>query len=110
VPGVDEHDAAVGQPFVEKLDVGGRNRRVVAAVDERHRGRDLRQQLRQHGQLLRVCADVTGRLGEPVAVVRGEVVGADLVGHAGRDPVHHLVDDRPRVHPTVLVEVGVEHP
>ena len=110
VAGVDDHEAAVGQPLVEELGVGERDDAVVAAVDDRDRRRDLRQQLGERGQLLGIPADVAHRLDEAVAVVAGEVVRADVVGDAARDRVHRRVDDRARVHPAVLVEVGVEHP
>ena len=69
-----------------------------------------RQQLGKLGQLLGIAADVAHRLDEAVAVVAGEVVGADVVGHPAGDGVHRRVDDRARVHLAVLVEVGVEHP
>ena len=36
--------------------------------------------------------------------------GADVVGDSAGDRVDRRVDDHVRVHPAVLVEVGVEHP
>src|SRR5215472_8128019 len=52
VPGIDDHEAAGGQPLVEKIRVWERDYAVVAAVDDRDGHRDLRQQPGQHGQLL----------------------------------------------------------
>ena len=100
----------VGKPLVEKLSVGERNNGIVAAVDDRHRRRDLRQQLGKLGQLLGIPADVAHRFGEAVPVVAVQVVGADVVRYPARDSVHGRADDRARVHLAVFVEVGVEHP
>jgi hypothetical protein len=47
---VDDHEAAVGQPRVEKLGIREQNGAVVAAVDDRDRRFDLRQQLGELGQ------------------------------------------------------------
>ena len=55
VPGVEDHEAAVRQPLVEELLVGERDDAVVAAVDDRDRRRDLRQQLGELGQLLGIA-------------------------------------------------------
>jgi hypothetical protein len=41
VPGLDDLEAAGGQPLVEELGVGQRNDPVVAAVDDRYRRRYL---------------------------------------------------------------------
>ena len=87
-------DAAVRQPLVQELGVGDRNDPVVAAVDDRDRRRDLRQQLGELGQFLGVPADVAHRLDVAVAVVTGQVVRADLVGYAAGDRVDRDVDDR----------------
>jgi hypothetical protein len=100
----------VWQSLVEELGVGQWDDAVVAAVDERDRCGDPRQQVGQHGKLLGVPADVAHRLDEAVAVVAVEVVRADVVGHPAGDRVHRHTDDRARIHPAVLVEVGVEHP
>jgi hypothetical protein len=52
VAGIDDHEAAGGEPLVEKLSVGERDNAVVSAIYDRDRRGDLRQQLGQLGQLL----------------------------------------------------------
>src|SRR5215469_3337067 len=110
VPGIEDHEAAGGQPLVEKLRVWERDYAIVAAVDDRDWHGDLRQQPGKHRQFLGIPADVAHRLDEAVAAVAGQVVRADVVGYAARDRVRRRADDHARVHPAVLVEVGVEHP
>jgi len=49
VTGIDQDDSALRQPLVEELGVGDRDDPVVAAVDDRDRRCDLRQQLGKLG-------------------------------------------------------------
>src|SRR6202049_2824296 len=80
MPDVDDVELALWQPLVEKLAVDRWHRWVSRTRDDLDRRLDLRQQIAENRQLRWISAHVAHRFDEPVSLVGGEVVLADVIG------------------------------